>query len=142
VRENRTQGSARGQSGNWLVYLNGNMKKLIVGILLLSSLLVGTAAAGEDCATEQCEEARQMPALPPDVKSFVDRRDGCDHFRGEPWDGGDDPVIKERREFIFQNLKDLCTGTDKQLEELRAKYRNNPVIIKLLGRYEDRIEMK
>lgn len=119
-----------------------DMKRLIISIIVLSSLLVGNASAGEDCATRQCEEARKIPTLPADVKSFVDRRDGCDHFRGEPWDSGEDPVIKERREFIFKNIKDLCTGTDKQLEELRNKYSNNPVIFELLGKYEDKIEIK
>jgi hypothetical protein len=117
------------------------MKKTIIAILLLSLFATG-AAAGEDCATEQCEEARKIPALPTDVKLFVERRDGCDHFRGEPWDNGDKPDIKERREFIFQNLKELCTGTDMQLKELRDKYHYNAVILDLLRKYEDRIEMK
>lgn len=114
-----------------------NMKNLIVIILVLSSLLSGSVTAGEDCATEQCKEARKIPALPADVALFVDLRDGCDHFRGEPWDSGEEPAIKERREFIFQNIKELCTRTDKQLEELRNKYRNNPMIFDLLGKYED-----
>ena len=42
--------------------------------------------------------------LPKDVQSFIDKREGCDHFRGEPWDPGDESVIKERREFIFKNI--------------------------------------
>ncbi len=81
--------------------------------------------------------------LPADVQSFIDARDGCDHFRGEPWGAGDDPEVKERREFIFENIKKLCTGTDKRLAELRSKYRNNnPVVIERLRVYEDSIEMQ
>lgn len=78
--------------------------------------------------------------LPADVQSFIDERDGCDHFRGEPWGAGDDPAVKERREFVFENIKKLCTGTDKRLAELRKKYRNDPIVIKRLRAYEDNIE--
>lgn len=94
------------------------------------------------CATELCENVQKISGLPSDVTSFVGQRDGCDHFRGEPWDGGDDPEIKERREFIFQNIKDLCTGTDIRLEKLRHKYRHNQEIVELLKEYEDQIELK
>ncbi|MHB1140155.1 MAG: hypothetical protein ACYC1T_00160 [Sulfuricaulis sp.] len=80
--------------------------------------------------------------LPVDVQSFIDDRDGCDHFRGEPWGAGDDPEVKERREFIFENIKKLCTGTDKRLAELRNKYRNDPVVIERLRVYEDNIELQ
>ncbi len=80
--------------------------------------------------------------LPADVQSFIDARDGCDHFRGEPWGAGDDPEVKERREFIFENIKKLCTGTDKRLAELRIKYRNDPVMVERLRVYEDSIELQ
>ena len=116
-------------------------KKLITGIIVFSSFLAGDVVAAGTCATELCEEAQKIPDLPSDVRSFVDKRDGCDHFRGEPWSGGDDPEVKERREFIFQNIKDLCTGTDRRLNELRTKYRNDRVISEHLKRYEDRIEL-
>ena len=119
-----------------------NMKILITGVLIFSSVLAGGVAAEGICATELCEKAQKIPDLPSDVKSFVDERDGCDHFRGEPWDKGDDPEVKERREFIFQNIKNLCTGTDRSLKELRNKYRHDRVIIEHLKRFEDRIEPK
>lgn len=118
------------------------MKILILAILILAGLFGGTVIAGGVCATEQCEEAQKIPNLPPDVKAFVERRDGCDHFRGEPWDNGDDPIIKERREFIFKKIKELCTGSDNQLKELRDKYRNDTVVFNLLGKYESKIEIK
>ena len=78
--------------------------------------------------------------LPADVQAFNAYREGCDHFRGEPWDPGDDPETKERREFIFKNICELCTGTDKKLASLRKKYRDVPTVIKHLSQYEDRIE--
>ena len=80
--------------------------------------------------------------LPSDIQTFIDQREGCDHFRGEPWDSGNDPEVKERREFIFQNLKKLCTGTDKRLADLRQKYRDNPVVSDYLNNYEAHIELK
>lgn len=122
--------------------VKGNMNKLIVAILLIANLFAGTAVASGNCATELCEEAQTISPLPADVKTFVERRDGCDHFRGEPWDNGDEPEIKERREFIFQNINKLCNGTDIQLKELRDKYRDNTVVFNFLGKYENRIEMK
>lgn len=118
------------------------MKILITGVLIFSNFMASSVVAEGICATELCKKAQKIPSLPSDVKSFVDERDGCDHFRGEPWDGGDDPEVKERREFISQNIKDLCTGTDRRLKELRNKYRHDRVIIKHLKRYEDRIEFK
>jgi len=117
------------------------MKITILTILIIVGLFCGTTIGDEICATEQCEKAQQIRNLPADVKSFVDRRDGCDHFRGEPWDTGDDPIKKERREFIFEKLKELCTGTDNQLKELREKYREDEVLINLLEKYESKIEL-
>jgi hypothetical protein len=75
--------------------------------------------------------------IPNDIHAFVDRRDGCDHFRGEPWDLGDDPVVKERREFIFRQINTLCRGTDKQLTGLRKKYAKNNDAVQKLVEYED-----
>jgi hypothetical protein len=81
-------------------------------------------------------------SFPADVQSFIDSRQACDHFRGEPWDSGDKPESKERREFIFENIKKYCTGTDKELAELRSKYSDNPKIIERLREYEDKIEVQ
>ena len=116
------------------------MKTLITIFLILSSTFAGSVTAGGICATELCEKAEKIPNLPPDVRAFVDDRDGCDHFRGEPWSEGNDPEVKGRREFIFQNLKELCTGTDKRLKELRKKYRHEKLISELLDGYEVKIE--
>lgn len=79
-------------------------------------------------------------SLPADVQSFIDTRKTCDHFRGEPWDPGDEPEVKGRREFIFESIKKYCTGTDKRLRELRSKYRDNLNVVERLRQYEDSIE--
>jgi len=88
-----------------------------------------------------CSHAIAVGPIPTDVRSFIDQRDGCDYFRGEPWDSGNEPEAIERREFIIQNIKKLCAGTDKRLAGLRKKYRNNFKIISRLRSYEDRIEL-
>jgi hypothetical protein len=85
-------------------------------------------------------KALAAESLPTDVQSFIDTRQACDHFRGEPWNPGDEPEIKARREFIFESIMKYCTGTDKRLRELRNKYRDNPKIVERLREYEDRIE--
>jgi hypothetical protein len=72
--------------------------------------------------------------FPADVRKFIDRRDGCDHFRGE------EPYDEERRKFLNKKMKNLCAGTDKQLARLKRKYRQNVKIIKKLNEYEEVIE--
>ncbi len=107
---------------------------------MIFNIIVSDAKAEGSCATEQCENAARIHKLPDEVDAFVQLRDGCDHFRGEPWPEGNDLGSKSRRQFILQNLKETCTGTDQQLKMLRSKYRNNQLISELLKGYEDRIE--
>jgi len=72
--------------------------------------------------------------LPADVVKFKERRDLCDHFRGE------EPYDKERKTFLEKNLKRYCTGTDKELASLKTKYKDNEAVLKALGDYEAKIE--
>lgn len=83
-----------------------------------------------------CASPAQLGAepLPPDVAAFVERRDACEHLRGEePYDAGRAAELKMR-------LAETCTGTDKELESLRRKYGGNPRVMDRLSRYEGRIE--
>ncbi len=79
--------------------------------------------------------------IPKDVTSFVDTRKTCDHFQSEPWDPGDEPEVKERREFLFKMTKKYCAGTDRRLSSLRKKYRNNNRVLTILKGFEDSIEL-
>lgn len=72
--------------------------------------------------------------FPREVANFMVERDGCDHFRGE------EPYDQERRAFLEQNIRDLCTGTDARLAALRKRYASNPDVATALAGYEDRIE--
>ena len=71
---------------------------------------------------------------PTDVQQFMDRRDDCDHFRGEPI------YSKAREETILQAMRERCTGTDAQLNALKIKYFNNISVISALSIYDENIE--
>ena len=73
-------------------------------------------------------------SLPSEVAQFVQKRDECDHFRGE------EPYDAERRAFIEQKMLELCAGSDRRLVELRKKYSNDRAVREKLDSYEDRIE--
>ncbi|TFW27829.1 hypothetical protein E4L96_03230 [Massilia arenosa] len=80
------------------------------------------------------EWAESAP-LPKEVQRFIDRREACDHFRGEDWDGD-----KQRKKEILRELDRYCTGTDKALARLRTKYAHDPAVITRLKDFEDVIE--
>ena len=76
------------------------------------------------------------PCFLPDVAAFIERRDGCDHFRGE------EPYDEERRAFLEKNIVELCSGTDQQLAALKIKYSSDPNVIAKLVQYEADIELR
>lgn len=78
--------------------------------------------------------AESQKDLPSDVSAFVEKRDLCDHFRGE------EPYDEERREFLIKNITKLCTGTDNELARLKEKYKDNSAITEKLSSYEEDIE--
>lgn len=73
-------------------------------------------------------------ALPADVIKFKQRRDICDHWRGE------EPYDKERAKAIEEGCESSCPGSDKALALLKEKYKNNKAVLKALEGYEDKIE--
>ncbi len=77
---------------------------------------------------------------PHEVRAFIDQRDSCDHFRGEPWPEGDSSQERERRRELTSAIKAACTGTDARLLALRAKYRDDANIVVALATYENDIE--
>lgn len=71
---------------------------------------------------------------PSDVARFIERRDGCDHFRGE------EPYDEERRRYLNQKMAELCRGTDQALFRLKTKYQKSKKIMAVLDEYESKIE--
>lgn len=85
-------------------------------------------------AFAQASAAAESAQFPCDVMSFIERRDLCDHFRGE------EPYDAERATFLESNIAELCTGTDKQLEELKRKYAGHADVLAKLSEYELQVE--
>jgi hypothetical protein len=92
--------------------------------LIRASVAIALVASG----------ARAQEKWPSDLARFIERRDGCDHFRGE------EPYDKERRAFLNQKMNELCPGTDKALAGLKEKYRKNKKAMAVLNEYESQIE--
>lgn len=79
---------------------------------------------------------------PPEVARYLERRELCEHFRGEPWPEGSSPADKGRREFLVRQFKRYCKGSDAALRELQRKYRNNRSVVERLDKYEPEIEAR
>ena len=105
----------------WISLLNAWVALITLGLVCITPL--GNTA-----------ERNAVSGLPADVVKFTERRDLCDHFRGE------DPYDEERRKFLKENVKKYCTGTDKELASLKTKYNNNEAVLKALAEYEVKIE--
>ncbi len=80
------------------------------------------------------QEGENLSTLPPEVKNFVEKREGCDHWRGEYSEN------KERQKQIQKEVSRLCTGSDAQLKQLKTKYKNNSAVMKVLNPFEAKIE--
>lgn len=116
------------------------------------ALAIACAAALGGCATAPAGPARS-PAdnacaagarrdlcdLPADVRAFVEDRDLCDHFRGEPWPEGDAEADRARRRQLVDGVRTNCAGTDHRLAELKSRHAGDARITALLGRYEPTI---
>jgi hypothetical protein len=133
------------------------MRNLLAGLALCA--LVGCAAqpfaAFDDPRPEgrlslrersQCEvpdapsDRPNWCDYPHEVRAFLDQREECDHFRGEPWPEGDDADAVARREALRDGMAKHCKGTDARLAELRVTYRNDPVVSAALADFESAIE--
>lgn len=69
--------------------------------------------------------------LPPEVQRFIDRREGCDHMRGEMPGPGE----KQRGREMNREIQKLCNGTDKGLARLKKQYAKNPSLMQRLDDY-------
>ena len=96
------------------------MRKLILGLSLLMVLA----------------PVRADESIPRDVQNFIDRREGCDHMRGEIPDPGDKPRMRE----MNREIQKLCKGTDKDLARLKKKYAKSPAMMQRLDEFEPTIE--
>ena len=78
--------------------------------------------------------AAETVGLPAKVAAFLERRESCDHWRGER--GYD----KERQADIDWAMCQACPGTDAQLARLKKKYAANKAVMQKLSEIEPNIE--
>lgn len=136
------------------------MRSGIASITGIITLLLACNCAGADGPaqakrTPACKppegpvERPDYCSYPADVRAFLDERDACDYFRGEPWSTDEELANAnmeerasaiERRKDIEAAIKENCTGTDKRLAKLKARHAGAPDILRVLGEYEDDIE--
>lgn len=76
------------------------------------------------------EAAAGANGLPADVQRFVERREGCEHWAGEP------DYDAARRKQIEDAVKALCPGIDTQLAALRKTYAGDPRVMAALADFE------
>lgn len=74
--------------------------------------------------------------LPRDVQQFIDKREGCDHIRGEIPESDDKRHMRD----VNRQIRTLCKGTDQALLQLKKKYAGNKSVMRQLNAFEDRIE--
>jgi hypothetical protein len=90
------------------------------------------------CAPFHAAQARQPPvreqSLPADVRAFIERRDACDHFRGEVLS---DP--SQARE-VRRELDYYCTGIDAELARLKRVHARHHDMRKVLDAYDPHVE--
>lgn len=103
----------------------------------LINLLKGTSSA-ETSVTQpaQASAAQQTKTNADALSNFIEKRGGCDHFRGEY------PYDEERQKFLEEKIKELCTGTDSQLSDLKKQNATDPIAMAKLNKYEAQIEPK
>ena len=78
-------------------------------------------------------------AMPEDVRAFVEQREACDHFRGEPVEGEGEEALA-RLEFVQRQIAESCSGTDAALQSLRSRYVEDVALSKMLAGFEYPIE--
>ena len=79
-------------------------------------------------------DAAETVGLPAEVAAFLERRESCDHWRGER--GYD----KERQADIDWAMCQACPGTDAQLARLKKKYAADKAVMQKLSEIEPKIE--
>lgn len=124
--------------------MRSNPTAAILASLLLACGNVGAAADPRAAPAPTCDpRASNRPgycSYPADVRAFVDDRDACDHWRGEPVPEHEDDPEEVRKKQITEAINESCTGTDKRLSALKTAYADDPKMLRLLDEYETDIE--
>ncbi|UYY57225.1 hypothetical protein [Sphingomonas sp. S2-65] len=82
------------------------------------------------CALPADAQGRAERAeLPTGVRAFLQKRDRCDHFRGEELE------YPAGAAEIAAQLDRLCTGSDAELARLKRTHARKPAVLRVLARY-------
>lgn len=76
------------------------------------------------------EAAAGANGVPAEVQAFIERREGCEHWAGEP------DFDEARRKQIEDAVKALCPGIDTQLGALRKRFAKDPAVMAALADFE------
>lgn len=80
-------------------------------------------------------QAGAASPLPPEVRSYIEDRDLCEHLRQESFEGST-PEQVERRRFLQESIEIHCAGTDRRLAALKKRYSHNHAVMSRLENYE------
>jgi hypothetical protein len=83
-----------------------------------------------------CVAGCSTPPATPDLATYLERRAMCDHMRGE----FPDPPDAERMHDIMAQVDQFCPGSDAQLAQLKARYRDDAAVSKELDALDPHIE--
>ena len=98
------------------------MRFKCVALVLSALLLFAPTAKAIDRTVDG------FPDLPKDARAVAERQLGCLHFSGEF--GG---TRSERDRQVVRELKRLrCNHIERDLGRIKAKYRNNPTVLKIM----------
>lgn len=99
------------------------------------------ASASGTCRQPQGPVVREdYCRYPADVRAFLDDRELCEHFRNEPWPESDSSADRARRRQLIDGIRTSCAGTDRELADLLARYRDDAAVMRLLSGFERDIE--
>ncbi len=96
--------------------------------LILSTILL---ALGAGCAVHTTPPASDI-----DLQAYLQRREMCDHMRGE----FPDPPDPDRMRELNEQVAIYCPGSDAQLAALKHRYRDDAAVSKKLEALAPEIE--
>ncbi len=106
-------------------------------LVVAATLIAPLAACQKPDASASAQESRRAELLPNPAESKADaleffqtRFEMCEHFSGE------EPYDAERRAFLEQAVAEHCPGLDRELAELKERFRDDAKILKTLKNYE------
>lgn len=105
-----------------------------IGRMMVDKMTLRVAHVLAACLLASC--AHSDPEPQSDLSAFFERRDNCDHFRGEI----PDDMASERGKEVERALHEYCSGTDAELQRLKERYANNATVMARLATYEENIE--